>query len=52
MLSAPEPLSAHHTPAGFTSGVDSLDTWLLRRAAASQASGAFRTFVAMNLAHE
>lgn len=45
MLSAPEPLAAHHDLAAFVSGVQSLDDWLKRRAAQNQASGASRTFV-------
>jgi predicted N-acetyltransferase YhbS len=45
MLSAPEPLGAHHLLDGFTSGVPPLDDWLKRRALANQASGASRTFV-------
>ncbi|WHZ09775.1 MAG: acetyltransferase [Burkholderiaceae bacterium] len=45
MLRAPEPLDTGHTVAGFDCGVASLDTWLRRRAAANQASGASRTFV-------
>jgi GNAT superfamily N-acetyltransferase len=46
MLAAPEPLAAHHRIEAFASGVSSLDEWLKRRAAANQASGASRTFVA------
>lgn len=45
MLSAPEPLTAHHDVSQFSSGVDSLDQWLQRRAKANQLSGASRTFV-------
>ena len=45
MLRAPEPLAPTHDVAGFDCGVDSLNSWLLRRAAANQASGASRTFV-------
>lgn len=44
-LSAPEPLGALHQTEDFSSGVDSLDDWLKRRALANQASGATRTFV-------
>ena len=44
MLSAPEPLAAHHTIDAFDSGVSSLDNWLKRRATQNQASGASRTF--------
>lgn len=46
MLSAPEPLGAHHVVDSFSSGVSPLDDWLKRRALANQASGASRTFVA------
>lgn len=45
MLRPPEPLNASHDLAGFDCGVASLNQWLLRRAAANQASGASRTFV-------
>ena len=45
MLSAPEPLAAHHKLDEFSSGVPVLDEWLRRRALANQASGASRTFV-------
>jgi GNAT superfamily N-acetyltransferase len=45
MLSAPEPLAAHHNIDAFDSGVSSLDDWLKRRATQNQASGASRTFV-------
>jgi len=45
-LSAPELLTEHHDVAQFTSGVESLDTWLKRRAMRNQATGASRTFVA------
>jgi predicted N-acetyltransferase YhbS len=45
-VAAPEPLAAHHELEAFTSGVDSLDQWLKRRALKNQASGASRTFVA------
>ncbi len=46
MISAPEPLAAHHVLDGFDCGVASLDEWLKRRALANQKSGASRTFVA------
>lgn len=46
MLRAPEPLDPEHDIAGFDCGVASLNHWLERRAAANQASGASRTFVA------
>lgn len=45
-LSAPEPLTVHHDVEHFSSGVDSLDHWLKRRALKNQATGASRTFVA------
>lgn len=45
MLRAPQPLSSDHDLSGFDCGVDSLNHWLERRAAANQASGASRTFV-------
>ena len=46
MLSAPEPLSAHHRIDAFDCGVPSLDDWLKRRALRNQVGGASRTFVA------
>jgi GNAT superfamily N-acetyltransferase len=46
MLRAPEPLGPDHEVAAFDCGVDVLNSWLQRRAAANQASGASRTFVA------
>lgn len=45
-VGAPEPLAAHHEVGPFTSGVDSLDQWLKRRALKNQATGASRSFVA------
>ena len=45
MLTAPEPLGAHHVLERFDSGIATLDEWLRRRAAANQASGASRTYV-------
>jgi len=45
-LSPPEPLTENHDLEAFTSGVESLDTWLKRRALKNQATGASRTFVA------
>ncbi|MDO8971166.1 MAG: GNAT family N-acetyltransferase [Saprospiraceae bacterium] len=45
-LSPPEPLAGHHDIEAFASGVESLDTWLKRRAMKNQATGASRTFVA------
>jgi GNAT superfamily N-acetyltransferase len=44
-LTPPEPLSEAHDLADFSSGVESLDDWLRRRARANQISGASRTFV-------
>lgn len=44
-FSAPEPLEAHHNAEAFSSGVESLDNWLKRRALKNQAIGASRTFV-------
>jgi GNAT superfamily N-acetyltransferase len=44
-LSPPELLAAHHNIEAFTSGVESLDSWLKRRALKNQASGASRIFV-------
>lgn len=45
MLHAPEPLNSDRDIAGFDCGIASLNTWLERRAAANQVSGASRTFV-------
>jgi GNAT superfamily N-acetyltransferase len=44
-VSAPEPLSAHHRLADFSSDAGGLDDWLKRRALANQVSGASRTYV-------
>lgn len=44
-LSRPEPLADIHAVNDFSSGVDSLDDWLKRRARPNQVSGASRTFV-------
>lgn len=46
MPRAPEPLDAGHDVSCFDCGVASLNAWLQRRAAANQASGASRTYVA------
>jgi len=43
---APVPLGPGHRLADFSCGVESLDTWLKRRALANQESGASRCFVA------
>ena len=45
-LSAPELLTDYHEIEAFASGLESLDTWLKRRAMKNQATGASRTFVA------
>lgn len=45
MLAAPEPLGPQHEVELFRSGVETLDTWLKRRALKNQSSGASRTFV-------
>ena len=44
-LLPPELLAAHHNIETFTSGVESLDSWLKRRALRNQATGASRIFV-------
>jgi predicted N-acetyltransferase YhbS len=44
-LAAPEPLGPRHDVELFQSGVETLDTWLKRRAMKNQGSGASRTFV-------
>lgn len=44
-LSPPGPLTDFHDTETFASGVESLDTWLKRRALKNQANGASRTFV-------
>ena len=44
-LASPEPLAGHHNTGAFASGVESLDTWLKRRAMKNQLTGASRTFV-------
>lgn len=44
-LRAPKPLNEDHLTDGFASGAPTLDTWLKRKAAANQASGASRTYV-------
>lgn len=46
MPRAPEPLRPDHVLANFDCGTPALNAWLQRRAAANQASGASRTFVA------
>jgi GNAT superfamily N-acetyltransferase len=44
-LEAPAPLSETHRVEGFSSGVQALDEWLIRRAWNNQVSGASRTYV-------
>ena len=44
-LAPPEPLTGQHNTEAFASGVESLDTWLKRRAMKNQLTGASRTFV-------
>src|SRR5271166_3063196 len=44
-LTAPQPIDESHDAGAFDSGVPILDEWLKRRARASQASGASRTYV-------
>lgn len=45
-VAAPASLNDRHQTDSFACGVESLDTWLKRRALKNQASGASRTFVA------
>jgi GNAT superfamily N-acetyltransferase len=42
----PEPLTSDHLTTDFNCGIESLDSWLKRRALVNQTSGATRTFVA------
>ena len=44
-LAPPEPLTGQHNTDAFASGVESLNTWLKRRAMKNQLTGASRTFV-------
>lgn len=44
-LEAPAPLAETHRVEGFSSGVQPLDEWLIRRAWNNQVSGASRTYV-------
>lgn len=44
-LEAPAPLSETHRVEGFSSGVQALDEWLVRRTWNNQISGASRTYV-------
>jgi len=50
-LHAPQPLTADHQTDAFKCGETSLDEWLKRRALLNQASGASRTFVAVDDNH-
>ena len=50
-LHAPQPLTADHQLNTFNCGETSLDEWLKRRALLNQASGASRTFVAVDENH-
>jgi hypothetical protein len=45
-VEAPRPLGPDCDCSGFDSGQPALDTWLMRNALKSQASGAARTYVA------
>jgi GNAT superfamily N-acetyltransferase len=45
VISAPQPLAAHHDVEGFECGEPTLDDWLKRRALANQASDSSRTYV-------
>ncbi len=42
---APEPLCARHDVSQFDSGIDSLNTWLQRKARLNEAKGGARTYV-------
>ena len=42
---APEPLGARHDVSRFDSGIDSLNTWLQRKARLNEAKGGARTYV-------
>jgi len=42
---APEPLGARHDVSQFDSGIDSLNTWLQRKARLNEAKGGARTYV-------
>ncbi len=45
MISAPQPLTERHQLVNFDCGESSLDNWLKRRAAKTQANGSSRTYV-------
>jgi hypothetical protein len=47
-LSAPQPLTAEHDLASFSSGTQELDEWLKRRALTNHNSGASRVFVTVD----
>jgi len=47
-LSAPEPLASAHRVDEFDCGEARLNSWLMRRALANQATGASRTFVVVD----
>ena len=44
-LSAPEPLNSSHDASDFSSGSETLDDWLRRRALKNEEAGASRTYV-------
>ena len=44
-LSAPEPLTSSHDTSDFSSGSETLDDWLRRRALRNEDAGASRTYV-------
>jgi GNAT superfamily N-acetyltransferase len=48
LMSAPQPLSAHHWVVDFSCGEATLDDWLKRRALGNQFNGASRTFVVVD----
>jgi len=48
VLSAPQPLNAHHIFTNFSCGEPALDEWLKRKALANNLSGASRTFVVVD----
>ncbi len=48
MLSAPEPIAAHHRTDAFSCGKPALDAWLKTRALANQRNG----FAVVMVAHE
>ena len=44
-MTAPEPISGRHDVSRFTSGAESLDIWLRRKARLNEAKGGSRTYV-------